>query len=136
MTVELLGRAAPDPQEFLLAWLAPLGDECSTRRNPNDPLPFRMVVRVGGAGDLFSDFPLMSVHTFGATDTLASRASKVTEQRLLVLLDDPTTNVLMPDGSIANCENFEVKEAARKEHYHNTSVIRYVGRYALGLKRV
>jgi hypothetical protein len=140
MTVELLGRAAPNSQAFVLAWLAPLG-ACGSRRKIGDPLPYRLVVRVGGATDLFSDSPLVSVHTFGDSttdlaDTMASRAADITHRRMLVLLDDPTTNVTMSDGSVANCEYLEVKEAPRKEPYHDTSVIRYVGRYELGLKLV
>jgi hypothetical protein len=143
----LLGRAAPNAQAFVLAHLAPLNGLTTppggvgSLRNPKDPLPFRLVQRVAGANDLFSDFPVVSVHTFGANtgnlaDTLASRAADITHRRMLVLLDDPTTDVIMADGSIANCEYLEVKEAPRKEPYRDTSVIRYVARYELGLKLV
>jgi hypothetical protein len=140
MSVELLGRAAPNAQAFLLAWLAPLG-ACGTLRNPGDPLPFRMVTQIDGSGDLFSEWPLVSVHTFGDTagdipDTLAMRASSITHRRLMLLMDDPTTEVQMADGSIAGLEYFDVKELPKKVNYHDTSVIRYVGRYELGLKLV
>lgn len=140
MTVDLLSRAAPNVQAFVLAHLAPLG-AVGTRRNPGDPLPFRMVTRITGPSDLFTDYPVVSVHTFGdaaagQADTLANREADITHRRMLVLLDDPTTPVLMANGVVAYCNYLTVKETPVKVQYRDTTVIRYVGRYELGLDLV
>lgn len=147
MSVELLGRAAPNAQAFVLAWLEPLNDLTTppggvgSRRRPGDPLPFRMVTRITGAGDLYSDYPVVSVHTFGdasisQADTYTNREADITDRRMLLLLEDPTINVVMADGTVANCEYLAVKEAPKKVEYHDTSVIRYMARYEIGFKRV
>jgi hypothetical protein len=133
LTAELFGFAPPNSVAFVLAWLKPLGPLGSKRWSAGEPLPYRMVNRVGGTGDLFSDDPLISVHTFAGSETDAAREADITHRRLLVLMNEPLTDVVMADGQLANLEYLEITEGPRREDYADTSITRYVARYRLGL---
>lgn len=134
MTVD----AAEDVEELMVAWLATLGRTAIERR-ANDPLPFRMVRRVAGGEnvDEFADYPVVSVHTFAArTDPVAARdEAKATHDRMLLLGLDPSQNIELSDGRLANVDYLEVVEAPIWVYFAD-NVLRKVGRYQIGLSYV
>lgn len=132
---ESFAFAPPDVEEFVISWLAPLGPAGSAgaERPSGAVLPYRMVTRVAGTDDLFFDDPVVSVHTFAATRTAAADAAKVTHLRMLVLINDPLTDVTMFDGSLANADHVETVEKPYWVDYKDVAIRRYVARYRLGL---
>jgi len=131
---ELYGFIAPDVEEFVVAWLTPLGPT-SVERPAGATLPYRMVNRVAGADDLaiFSDDPVVSVHTFAATRTQAKTEARITHRRMLVLANNPMTNVTIT-GGLANVEYLETFEGPYWVDYLDKTISRYVARYRLGFK--
>lgn len=139
MTEPLLyDKAPPNSVAFVLAWLLPLVDSPlkvgSKRWATGGPLPYRMVNRITGSDDLITDYPVISVHTFAATETDAQREADKTHRRMLLLADDPLLDITMADASLANCEWLETLEGPHPEPYSAESVVtRLVARYQLGL---
>lgn len=139
MSAPLFGFTFPNPQAFVLAWLAPLG-ACGSRRNPDDPLPFRMVTTITGEACEYYADPVVSVHTFGdasvtQADTYANREADITHRRMMLLAADPTQTVTV-NSVPYNCSHVLVKELPIKVDYRDTTVIRYVARYELGFSPV
>lgn len=147
MTVDVYPLKPPNAVAFVLAWLLPAAASPlnlgSKRWSTGAPLPYWMVHRVTGADDLISDFPVVRVHTIAATETECQREMDRVNARMRVLVDDPLTDVLMPDGSIANCDWCEIPEGPRPDPPPYSSVLatdpaaavvsRLVTEYQLGL---
>lgn len=134
MTVDLLNETAPDVQRVIVAWLRPLG-RAGTQRLSGDPLPFRLVTRIAGADDHVEgiDVAVVSVHTF-ATHETATDASNETHQRMLYLQRHPFTDVTMlGSGVVANINFCETVEKPTLVDYGDPNLLRYVGRYRIGL---
>lgn len=137
MTVDLYDKTVPNSIVFVIAHLLPL----ATTPRPQDsvaakrwvagmPLPYRAITRVAGGTDQLSDNPTIRVHTFGATFTEAMHEADRSHLRMLLLLDDPLYDVVMPDGSIANCESLTAPDGPHEEPYAASSVItRFVAEY-------
>jgi hypothetical protein len=138
MTVQL-GSAAPNVTAYLLAWLLPLaGDQHhlgAKRWQAGDPRPYYLVNRIDGADDeyTFSDEPIVSIHVFADSYTEAARLADQMHKRMRVLIDDPSTDVTMADGSIVNAEWVQTVEVPTRRDYGDTSIERFVGRYRLSL---
>lgn len=142
MSVELFGQAPPNAVLFMLTWLAPLGAVGETRYERGE-LPYRQVNRIGGSDDVDEgiDHVLMSVHTFGAAATAAERSAALheadrTHRRMLLLANNPLTDVVMSDGRLANVDYLEVVEKTRLSDYGDDSIARRIGRYRFGLSFV
>jgi hypothetical protein len=136
MTAELYGRDAPNAVEFVIAWLAPLG-EVSTERPAGEDLPYRMVTRVAGTDDGYSvDYPIISIHTFDADYTSASDAADMTHRRMLLLIDDPHNDVTLSDATVCNAEYVECVQRPTRIDVADAAVERFVARYQLGLSFV
>lgn len=138
MTAELYGSIAPNSQSFVLAHLLPLAGDWghlgAKSWTTGMVLPYRMVTLIPGPSDLISSYSTVRTHTFAKTFTEANNEAWNTHRRMLVLADDPLTNVVMSDGSIANCEWLEVSEEPHEEPYAAESVVtRFVSEYHLGL---
>jgi hypothetical protein len=137
VTVELYGSAPPNSVSFVLAWLLPLAGDPenlgSKRWEAGAPLPYRMVRLIDGADDQISAYPIIRVHTFAADYTTASREADATHRRMLVLADDPLTDVAMPDGSTANCEWLTAKLPHEEPYASSAVVSRFVAEYRMGL---
>lgn len=137
MTAEVYNKTVPNGIVFVIAHLLPL----ATTPNPQDsvaakrwaagmPLPYRAVTRVTGATDLLADHPRIRVHTFGATFTEAMLEADRSHMRMLLLLNDPLYDVVMPGGSIANCESLDASDGPHEEPYASSSVVtRFVAEY-------
>lgn len=131
---DLLTEAAPDVQRVVVAWLRPLG-RAGTQRLSGDPLPFRLVTRVAGADDPFEGFDeaVVSVHTFATRDTATDETNK-THQRMLWLQRHPFTNIeLLGSGVVANVNFCDTVEKPTLQDYGDPNLLRYVGRYRIGL---
>ena len=65
MTVHALDQDAPDVEDFLCCWLAPLV-RTATERRSDDPLPFCVVTRISGADDVdaATDEPVVQIDIF------------------------------------------------------------------------
>lgn len=137
MTVDLYDHAPPNSIVFVISHLMPLAttphkqDSIAAKRwSTGMPLPYRAVTRTTGNTDQLADYPHVRVHTFAATFTDAMREADRTHQRMLLLLDDPLYDVVMPDGSIANCESLTIIEGPHEEEYPASSVVtRFVAEY-------
>ena len=136
MTVELLDEGPDDPEKVLISWLAPLRRTASVRRS-GDPLPFTLVNHLSGSEDVdLSDLDaLVSVNTLcdkGLGEDNAADESDMTHRRLLLqarYLED----VDLADGRIATIDYLKVFEHPVCKPYGDDQIIRYVGRYILGL---
>jgi hypothetical protein len=137
VSVELYAFAPPDVEELVIAWLTPLGTT-SVERPAGAILPYRMVTRVAGANtDLISDDPVVSVHTFAATRTQAKTEARNTHRRMMVLANNPMTDVVLAGGLKGNVEYLETVEGPCWQPYaDNQTISRYIARYRLGLKFV
>lgn len=101
------------------------------------PKPYRAVRRISGVRDLYTDEPLMRVHTFADTYTAAATEAGRTDDRVQVLVNYPGYGVTLPDGRVVHCDWAEISEAAREEPYAASSVVkRFVSEYRFGLSLV
>ena len=136
MSAPLHDEAPPNSEVFVIAWLLPLagaGGVGSKLWTAGMPKPYRAVRRVTGADDLISDYPVMRVHTFAATYSLAATEADKTHRRMLLLAEDPLSDVSIGSAT-ANCEWLKTDEGPREEPYGaESAVIRFVAEYCLGL---
>lgn len=132
---------------FVIAWLRPIGDSPlqfgSKRWSVAAPLPYWMPTRVTGPATVLTDYPVVRIHTTAATETECHYAMGRAIDRMYVLADDPLTDVLMDDGSIANCEWAEMTEGPRPDPTSamasdptSAAVSRLVCTWALGIPLV
>jgi hypothetical protein len=139
VSVELVDQDAPNATYFMLSWLGGLGDVGQTRYE-SGPLPYRQCNRIGGedVDEEGIDHVLMSVHTFGwarnadEEDATAQEADR-THRRVRLLARNPLSDVVMPDGSIANLDYLETVEKSRLAEYGDDNIHRYKAVYRFGL---
>lgn len=136
MTVELYGSAAPNAVAAIVAHLLPLGTApnrhdyvAAQRWSAGMPLPYRAVEGGGGPGDLISVEPTIKTHTFAKTYTEAMREGDRTHQRMLILLEDPLYDIVMPDGQIVNCSLTVLRWPEESEYPASSVVKRVVAEY-------
>ncbi|WP_283612316.1 hypothetical protein [Mycolicibacterium poriferae] len=132
---------AVDAEVFLRSWLLPItagpGSIGSKMWATNLPKPYRTVRRVTGPQTLYSDEPVMHVHTFGGSYGEAATAAAGTDARMRVLLEYPGWGVTLSDGRVVHCDWVEIIAAAHEEPYSAESVVtRFVSEYRLGLSFV
>ena len=136
MTAELLDEGPDNPEKCFIAWLSPLRRTANTRR-ADDPLPFTLVTHLGGpeSVQLSNADALISVHTLcdkSLGEDNAADESDMTHRRLLLqarYLED----VDLADGRIATIDYLDVLQEPSRQPYGDDQIIRYVGRYVLGL---
>ncbi len=148
MPATLYHEDAPPGVVFLLAHIAPMvaGGQLAglgQTRVETDPLPF---CEVNILTTMVDDFPardtvLASVHIFSSATTPAERAqarvnSDQVHRRILLLVQDPSITVTMPDSSLVGCDYLEVVEKPVLRPYGVDTMHRYVGRYRYGLPYV
>lgn len=139
MTIELVDQDAPNATLFILSWAAPLG-AVGQSRYEDGPLPYRQFNRIGGEDidEEGIDHVLMSAHTFGWARTPAERsatlhAADTTHKRIRLLARNPLSDIVMPDGSIANLDYLETVEKPRLSDYGTDTIHRYKAVYRFGL---
>lgn len=142
MTVDLIDVEAAEVEEFLVYWLNPLGPTAFKRR-AGDPLPQRVVRRATGLEDECEslDLPVVSVHTFCATDgsatadDAAADECKRTHKRMMYLARE-LPEIVLPTGQVACLEFLDCTEKPIWVDYQDDSILRKVGRYQIGLTLV
>ncbi len=127
---------APDVEMLVAAWLAPIGRSGVAFRS-KDPLPFRLISRIGGDEDFFTrlDDPIVSVHTLcdlGRDYAAAAAEAQTTHDRMLELAWT-LGPVTMPDGSQVAVDYVKVFQPPMWRDYEDVRVLRKIGRYKIGL---
>ena len=136
----LYDYAAPDATAFVIAHLRPITNSRTAigahrwTAGPDIPLPYRMVERITGPATIELDYAVMRVHTFGSDVNQAYREGRRTDGRMMLLVRNATTDVLMDDGSTANCDWCEINELAHEVGYGSTELTRVVSEYHLALQ--
>lgn len=145
MTAPLHGEYVAVPAEsFLMCYLAPLVDSVPWQAAmapkmwvAGAPKPYRAVRRLAGARTLYTDEPLMRVHTFAGSYTEASDEAAKNDERVQVLVDYPGWGTTLPSGLVVHCDWAEIVSAAHEEPYGAESVVtRFVSECRFGLSLV
>ena len=142
MTADLLDENAPDAEDFLCAWLAPLL-RTATERKTDDEMPFCQVARISGEDDQHTgvDTEVLQLDIFDTARAglLAAQNAATTARnvhRRMTLLGRELTTVTLSDGTTANADYVETVIKPFRMAYANDQVVRYVARYQLGLSYV
>lgn len=124
------------------AWLLPLLDPATNnpvpvraKRKPNDPLPMRVLTRVGGPTTATTDQGLYSVHDLHADYTAAETAAWATWRRMKLLDPIRGQQAITVGNDTVYVDGLVVAEAPRWEYYSDT-VERFVARYRVDLRFV
>lgn len=134
-------------EAFMRAWLLPIvtttpaaagvGSELWKRKaaplTPM-PLPYWAPRRVTGPQTDYSDEPLIHLHSFGSTYSLAAQAGMDADDRMRVLMRNIGWSVTLSSGRVVNCDWVEIDAAAHHEPYGAESIVEhFVSEYRLGL---
>lgn len=131
MSVELYPPTAPNAVFFLISWLLPLPGNTWPKRPIDTTFPYRIVRLASGEGDLFTAESVVSVHSCAATFEDASDAAWKADARINMLINDPSIDVQMPDGRIANAAYVETFQVPTHVDYGDSATERFVARYQL-----
>jgi len=131
------GTTAVNAEIFLRAWLLPIVTTTPAAAAIGSkmwatglPKPYRAVRRITGPQTIYSDEPVMHVHTFGADYSSASIAATATDDRVRVLVEYPGWSTTLPDGRKVCCTLAKIDAAAHEEPYSAESVVtRFVSEY-------
>jgi hypothetical protein len=134
--LELLDVDAPDVEDFVVCWMQPVM-RCATERDTNDVLPFCVVTRIAGADDecVGVDDPTVQLDFFAAGAAAASVAAK-TGHRRMNYLSQHLPAVTMSDGSTVGADYVETVLKPFRMAYADDRIVRYTGRYIIGLHYV
>lgn len=143
MSVELYDKAPANSVAFVIAHLLPLAAELSgapqtrvgaKRWTSGMPVPYWLVSGIDSDDDLISAFPIVRVHTFGATYTEASQQADKAHRRMLVIKEDPLYTVTLSGGVAANGQVLRSKGPTWEPYGAETVVERFVAEYHLELR--
>lgn len=139
----LVSEAPANGAAFVLAHLTPLAKPDIplvqqlgyNRWGTGLPMPYRWVAQIPGDDDGYSAaFPTVKVYTIAKTKPEALREGDITYRRMLVLVRDPQTDVVMAGGVIRNCEWCETRETPYETPFAAESVATcVVSEYQLAL---
>ena len=115
----MITTAPPIGGRLLRAWLLPLGQPVAAERKPTDPVPQRVINRIGGPADRFTDRGLYSIHDFAATFTAAENQAQATGTRLHDLMLYPQREITVGDDTVY-VDNVQIDEWPHPEHYSDT----------------
>lgn len=138
MTVELFDQDTPDVADFVIAWLLPLGNTWAKHPIDDKTFPYRIVNPLVDSDRLdgMTGESLVSVHTMHRTFGEAKAEAKRTHRRMLLLANNPSLTVVMPDGQTANADYLEVVQKPLHVDYGDTDTQRFVARYRVGFTYV
>lgn len=133
---DLYPYAPPFGAALIRSWLQPLGVPVATDRRPTDPKRQRVINRINGPADQFTDHGLYSIHDFADDATEAEDGARETFRRLALLGPpfSPQTPITF-DGAEYFCDGIDVDEYPHPEHYSDT-IFRYVGTYRIHFRFV
>jgi hypothetical protein len=135
----LFDSEALDGEQVLVAWLAPLR-RSAVARISGDPLPFCLITQIGGhedpacgTADLLLQVDTLCDRTLGYGN--AANESRLSRRRMseLQVHNDTFT---MADGTAVGVDYVTVAEAPRMMLYEDETILRYMGRYEIGLSYV
>lgn len=135
MSAPLFALAPPFGNEVLRTWLLPLGDPVAAERKPGDPLPQRVINRITGPADRFTDRGRYSLHDFAASYTAAEDLARETIRRVLLLKPPPQRPITLTGGRVVYVDGLVVEEWPHPEHYSDT-VKRFVSTIRVDLRFV
>lgn len=142
MTAELYDLDAPDSEDFVVSWLAPLM-RSATERDTDDELPFALVQLVSSEEEpdcgeaehaIQVDFFDTARNGFRAVQQAKMTAREGHRRMLLMARELPT--VVLSDGSTVGADYLFVTMRPQRMPYANESIVRFVARYRLGLSYV
>lgn len=121
--------------ELIIAWLKPLG-EVGAQRNPDGPLPFRMVECVAGSDDKITDSGIYQIDTFAATFEAAEREALVTHERMLRLGPPlaPQQRVTISTGTVWVDSVTTSQRPTWVLYTQAAPVVRFVARYSVDIR--
>lgn len=122
----------PDVEELLCSYLSELGDVSVEMTNPIPQFPFYLINRIDGGDDNVTDYPVVSIHAFNTTRTLASTSARAMHKMMKQLT--PLVPVLMSDSTYASVDKVDVIETPRWIDYGDEEIHRYVGRYCVAVR--
>lgn len=137
MSGPLLLPVGPDEvEEALATWFAPIR-RSSTVWETGDGTPFTLITLLSGIEDIEVGFgdPIVQVDTLcdkGLGYVNAKNEKTITHQRMLELgkhLDPTTCN-----GWVFGADYVKVIESQQRLPFGDVAVIRYVGRYQIGIQ--
>jgi len=138
----ILGEDAPDVEDFLARWLAPVM-RTAAERETDDELPFCQLARISGADDPNEgiDDPVVQLDVFDTARNgmLAVQSAKISARnihRRMTLLARELSTVTLSDGSLANADSVTTVLKPFRMPYANERVVRYVARYQVDLSYV
>jgi len=147
VSAPLLDEDAPDAEDFVACWLAPLL-RAGVRREHSDAWPFALVQRISGTDDPVPglDDPVIQVDIL---HKLATPATTITGQleaaakvwankvhRRMTLLATTYPDVTASSGDVVGIDYLTVLMRPHRQPFGDDSVCRYVARYRLGLSYV
>lgn len=134
---ELYELSPPDAGDFVVSWLLPLG-ACWSDTPTDQTMPYRVVNVITDTDDVtvWSSTADVSVHTFASTFGEAKAKALEAHRRMLVIADNPLTDVTLPGGQIANVGHIKTIHRPIKVDYGNAAIKRFVARYELGFSFV
>jgi len=141
VSLESHNQDIPDGEEFMAAWLTPLG-AAGIRIDDDTVLPFRYVKTIDIIPDdnLFTARVIVSVHTMcdasgqdpAAYTSAAKAAADDTHRRIMYLSKHPGTVVTLPSGQQASVDYLDVQDAPTWVDYDNDQILQKVGTYEAG----
>ena len=137
MSAPLEGEDAPDAEDFVSCWLQPLL-RAGVERTTGDGWPFALVQRVDGADDPEAglDNPVIQIDILHRGTVGAAKKHANDVHRRMTLLGVTYPDVTLSDNSIAGIDGLTVLIRPHRQPFGDTSVVRYVARYRLGLSYV
>ncbi|MEX7470183.1 hypothetical protein AB4Z39_10770 [Mycobacterium adipatum] len=120
--MEMADTLPPIGGEVLITWLEALPEQVRPKRKANDPLPQRVVTRLGGPVTRFVDQGTYSIHDFHKSFTEAESQSHQSLSRILALGPPYTCQreVTLDSGLIVQVDRVLVSEGPHWEFYSDT----------------
>jgi hypothetical protein len=142
MAADLYPEQAPDDEDFIVCWLAPLM-RSATERKTGDPLPFALVQHVTGEDcpDEGTDDGVIQIDFFdkarnGFTAVQNAKHTARQGHRRMLYLARHLPYVEVSDGSEVAADYVSTLMKPTRMDSVDESVARFVARYAVGLSYV
>lgn len=133
---ELYDQDTPDEEDFAVCALQPVM-RTATERQTGDEYPYCVVQRVAGADepDCGTDDAVIQCDFYAIGAPAAKRASQDGHRRWMYIARN-IVDITMSDGRVANADYVETFQKPVRLPFGDGQVVRYSGRYRLGLSYV
>ena len=127
---------APDLEDLVISYLTASGlapaAQIGFTMPPRPTYPFYLVHELGGGDDMVTEYPVVSIHCFAATRTVAAENARTLHKKMKDWT--PLLAVQVSDGSYVSIDHLEVVERPHWEDYADDAIQRYCGRYHIDLR--